>query len=74
MCDEGGANWKALHHIYGAQFIEARVRGCQWHFKSDVCNYVDRVGPDKREDFKRYCDELCECTMVARCDEHFLRT
>ena len=71
VCDEGGANWKALRHIYGAQFTEARVRGCQWHFKSDVCNYVNRVGPDKGEDFKRYCDELCECTTVARCDELF---
>ena len=36
ICDEGGANWKALRHIYGEQFTEGRVRGCQWHFKSDV--------------------------------------
>ena len=40
ICDEGGANWKALHHIYGQQFTEAHIRGCQWHFKSDVRNYV----------------------------------
>ena len=56
---------------YGAQFTEDRIRGCQWHFKSDVRNYVNRVGPKRREDFKRYCDELCECTTVAHCDELF---
>ena len=47
VCDEGGANWKALRLIYGAQFTEDRVRGCQWHFKSDVRNYVNRVGPER---------------------------
>ena len=51
ICDEGGANWKALHHIYGEQFTEGRVRGCQWHFKSDVRNHVNKVGPDERENF-----------------------
>ena len=47
VCDKGGANWKVLRHIYGAQFTEDGVLGCQWHFKSDVRNYVNRVGPER---------------------------
>ena len=71
ICNEGGANWKALHHIYGEQFTEGRVQGCQWHFQSDVRNHVNKVGPDERENFSRYCDKLCECTTVVQYDEIF---
>ena len=71
ICDEGGANWKALHHIYGEQFTEARVRGCQWHFKSDVWNYVHKVGPDECQNFSKYCHALCDCTTIAQYNEIF---
>ena len=29
ICDEGGANYKALRHVYGDEFVKTRVRGCQ---------------------------------------------
>ena len=51
--------------------MEGRVWGCQWHFKSDVHNHVNKVGLDKRENFSRYCDKLCECTTVVQYDEIF---
>ena len=66
VCDEGGANWKALRHIYGENFTELRVRGCQWHFKSDVRNHINKVGIDERENFKKHTAALCDATTVAQ--------
>ena len=71
VCDEGGANWKALRHIYGEKFTESRARGCQWHFKSDVRNNINKVGAERRDDFAKYCCDLCEATTVAQYDEAF---
>ena len=51
--------------------MEGRVCGCQWHFKSNVRNHVNKVGPEERENFSRYCDKLCECTTVVQYDEIF---
>ena len=45
--------------------------GCQSHFKSDVQNYFNKVGPDERDNCSWYCNDLCNCTTVAQCDEIF---
>ena len=36
MCNEGGANHKAIKYVYDEKFAKARVVGCQWHFRSNV--------------------------------------
>ena len=30
MCDEAGANYKAIADVYGNEFSAVRVKGCQW--------------------------------------------
>ena len=36
MCDEGGANYRAVREVYGEEFCRDWVRGCQFHFKQQV--------------------------------------
>ena len=36
LCDEEGANHKAIKTVYGEDFCKASVVGCQWHFRSDA--------------------------------------
>ena len=65
VCDEGGANYKAVHDVYGEDFVRHRVKGCQWHFKSDVKNHINKVGPSHRERFSEICNEICRVTTVS---------
>ena len=59
VCDEGGANFKAVREVYGDAFCKERVKGCQWHFKSDARRHAVKVGPEKRERFEEICEEMC---------------
>ena len=36
VCDEGGYNYNAFTEVYGEDFCNDHVKGCQWHFKNDV--------------------------------------
>ena len=65
VCDEGGANYKAIHEVYGDQFVKTRVKGCQWHFKSDVRKHLPKVGPRHHERFEEICTEMCNVTVIA---------
>ena len=44
-----GANYKAIADVYGTVFSAIRVKGCQWHFKSDVKNHVSKLKPEDQE-------------------------
>ena len=66
MCDEGSANYCAIQQVYGENFTNARVVGCQWHFKNDVNRHSKDVSPDMRELFISLCHKLCACTTVAK--------
>ena len=65
VCDEGGANFKAVLEVYGEDFVRHHVKGCQWHFKSDVKNHTNKVGPSHRERFSEICNEMCCVTTVS---------
>ena len=65
VCDEGGANFKAIREVYGEEFVRQRVKGCQWHFKSDVRKHINKVGQCHRQRFQEICDEMCRVTTVA---------
>ena len=65
VCDEGGANYKAIREVYGEQFVKTRVKGCQWHFKSDVRKHLPKIGPSHRERFEEICTEMCNVTVIA---------
>ena len=41
------------------------MKGCQWHFKSDVKNHINKVGPSHRERFAEICNEMCRVTTVS---------
>ena len=66
MCDEGGANHKAIRIVYGDKFAKTRVVGCQWHFKNDASGIAKHIGPDMREMFTTLTKELCKVTTVAK--------
>ena len=51
MCDEGGANHKAIRIVYGDEFAKTRVVGCQWHFQNDASRIAKCIGPGMREMF-----------------------
>ena len=36
VCDEGGANYKAIAMVYGADYCKEHVVGCLWHFLNDA--------------------------------------
>ena len=65
VCDESGANYKALALVYGEQFASLRAKGCQWHFKQDVQKHVKNVCPDDQQKFVDTCFAMCEATTVA---------
>ena len=64
VCDEGGANYKAIREVYGDGFCKEREKGCQWHFKSDVRKHAVKVSEKRRERFKEVCHEMCDVTTV----------
>ena len=66
MCDEGSANYCTIRQIYGENFTNARVVGCQWHFKNDVNRHSKDVSPDMRGLFNSLCHKLCACTTIAK--------
>ena len=61
LCDEGGANYKAVEMVYGEEFYCDHVQGCQFHFKQQV--YVPE---EHRDEFIKICNELCLITTVTR--------
>ena len=65
VCDEAGANYKAIADVYGTEFSAIRVKGCQWHFKLDVKNHVSKLKPEDQETFVSTCNALCDVTTVA---------
>ena len=46
MCNEGGANHKAIRMVYGEQLTKSKVVGCQWHFQNDAVRIAKHIGPD----------------------------
>ena len=66
LCDEGGANYKAVKIVYGEDFCRDRVRGCQFHFKQQVQKRKHEVPEDHGDEFIKICNELCVITTVAR--------
>ena len=66
MCDEGGANHKAIRIVYGDEFAKTRVVGCQWHFQNDASRISKCIGPDMRQMFITLTKELCKVTTVAK--------
>ena len=65
ICDEAGANYKAIAEVYGAKFAATRVKGCQWHFKSGVKNHMSKLQPSDQESFIQTCNSLCDVTTVS---------
>ena len=50
MCDEGGANHKAIRIVYGDEFANKSC-GMPMHFKNDASRIAKHIGPDMREMF-----------------------
>ena len=65
VCDEAGANYRAITELYGAEFSAMHVKGCQWHFKSDVKNHVTKLVPEDQDTFVKTCHAMCDVTTVA---------
>ena len=65
ICDEGGANYKAIREVYGDDFCKNRVKGCQWHFKSDKTKHANKVGVNRRPRFEAICNKMCMVMTVA---------
>ena len=66
VCDESGANYAAIRAVYGEDFCNNCVKGCQWHFKNDVNKKANDVNPEYRDLFKSTCMKLCHVTTVAK--------
>ena len=65
VCDEAGANYKAITELYRAEFSAICMKGCQWHFKSDVKNHVTKLVPEDQDTFVKTCYTMCDVTTVA---------
>ena len=51
--------------MYGDDFCKNRVKGCQWHFKSDKTKHTNKVGVNRRLRFEAICNEMCTVMTVA---------
>ena len=58
-------NYKAISELYGSEFAVMCVKGCQWHFKSDVKNHVTKLVPEDQDTFVKTCYAMCDVTTVA---------
>ena len=65
VCDEAGVNYKAITLVYGEEFAAQHVKGCQWHFKSDVQKHLKHVRPEDQDLFLETCFKTCDVTTVA---------
>ena len=54
VCDEGGANYKAIRMVYGNDFCKNRVFGCQFHFLNDMHKRKHEVKENMREKLYNY--------------------
>ena len=66
ICDEAGANYNAIRLVYGDDFCNLRVKGCQFHFKTDMLKKANTI-PDEeiREIFTVTCTKMCSVTTVS---------
>ena len=64
VCDEAGTNYNAIRHIYGEEYCNVNVHGCQFHFKSDA-RKINNVGIEMRDEFIDICKKLCLVTTVV---------
>ena len=56
LCDEVGANYKAVRIVYGDDFCKDRgVCGCQFHFKQQIQKKKNEVPLEMRETFIETC-------------------
>ena len=65
VCDEAGANYKVIALVYGEEFAAQHIKGCQWHFKSDVQKHLKHVWPEDQDLFLETCFKMCDVTTVA---------
>ena len=68
VCDEAGANYKAIAELYRSEFAAMLMKGCQWHFKSDVKNHVTKLVPEDQDTFVKTCYAMCDVTTIANCN------
>ena len=66
ICDEGGANHKAIRMIYGEDFTTSRVVGCTWHFQNDATRIAKCIGPDMQQVFTTLIKDFCHMTTVCK--------
>ena len=66
LCDETGANYKAVRIVYGDESCQDRVHGYQFHFKQQIQKKKNEVPLDMRENFIETCKQLCSVTTVAK--------
>ena len=50
--------------MYGEDFCNMCVKGCQWHFKNDVVKKSTHIPIEFRDMFKDICHQLCVVTTV----------
>ena len=65
VCDGAGTNYKAIALVYSEEFAAQHVKGCQWHFKSDVQKHLKHVRPEDQDSFLETCFMMCDVTTVA---------
>ena len=66
ICNEVGGNYNAIRHIYGEEYCNVKVHGCQFHFKSDAREMVNNVGIEMRGEFLDICNKLSLVTTVVQ--------
>ena len=65
VCDEAGTNYKVITPVYSEEFAAQCIKGCQWHFKSDVQKHLKHVQPEDQDLFLEICFKMCDVTTVA---------
>ena len=79
VCDENGANFKALHQVYGPTVLEpGRILTCVFHFKQSVHTHARRlksflgnteIGEEEAKTFIRLSHHLVNATTIVEYDK-----
>ena len=58
VCNKLGANYNVIRHIYREEYCNAKVCGCQFHFKTDARKMANNVSIEMRDEFIYICNKL----------------
>ena len=69
MVDEAGPNYCGVKEVFGQQYCDDKVVGCQLHYKKNVHLKSHRIPESYKAEFVYNCFKLCSAVTVSKYNE-----